>query len=528
MLDFSKLYAFANPGIEAQARYLGAPDPLPLIQTLEMMKGATANKKELLSRTDDIASMVSYWEKVSDINEGYDKIKAASTKYLPKFPDEKSEEYTFRLENTKLTNVYVDIVEGLASKPFEEEISFAEGEEKSEPPQEIKDFIENVDGNGNNLTVFGSLTFYNGINYAIDWIFVDYPPADPLIRTRADEIAAGVRPFWSHVLAQNVLEVRTTNINGTHVLSYIRIHEPGVGEPERVRIFQRDINGTIIYQLWELNKDNDFVLIDNGTLTIDVIPLVPFVTGRRDGATWKFTPPMRAALELQFNLYRNESALEHLCILAGYPMLAANGLRPQMGPDGKTPMRVAVGPGRVVYGLPNENGTNGKWEYIEPSGASMEFLQKKNNETKQDLRELGRQPLTAQSGNLTVITTAVAAGKARSAVGAWALQLKDAIENALVITAKWLKKDDYDPEINVYTDFDNFADGGADLAELGSARRAGDLSQETYWYELRRRKVLSPEFNAEKEREKLLEEIPGDGDLENPDDLRNNPRKTAV
>jgi hypothetical protein len=158
----------------------------------------------------------------------------------------------------------------------------------------------------------------------------------------------------------------------------------------------------------------------------------------------------------------------------------------------------------------------------------MEFLQKKNNETKQDLRELGRQPLTAQSGNLTVITTAVAAGKARSAVGAWALQLKDAIENALVITAKWLKKDDYDPEINVYTDFDNFADGGADLAELGSARRAGDLSQETYWYELRRRKVLSPEFNAEKEREKLLEEIPGDGDLENPDDVRNNPRKTAV
>lgn len=86
--------------------------------------------------------------------------------------------------------------------------------------------------------------------------------------------------------------------------------------------------------------------------------------------------------------------------------------------------------------------------------------------------------------------------------------LKDALENALVITCKW-RGIAYDPSVNVFTEFDEFLEG-KDLDTLDKARDRGDISQETYWSELKRRRVLSGEFEPDKERERLLDELPGD------------------
>jgi hypothetical protein len=78
---------------------------------------------------------------------------------------------------------------------------------------------------------------------------------------------------------------------------------------------------------------------------------------------------------------------------------------------------------------------------IEPDATSLKFLAEEIEKTIQQMRELGRQPLTAQTGNLTVVTTQFAAQKGNSAIQAWALNLKDAMENALRYTAMWLKEE---------------------------------------------------------------------------------------
>ena len=162
-----------------------------------------------------------------------------------------------------------------------------------------------------------------------------------------------------------------------------------------------------------------------------------------------------------------------------------------------------------MYGLPDGAGNHGTWSFIEPQANSMEFMQKNIDKTKQDLRELGRQPLTALSTQLTTVTTSIAAGKARSAVSAWALALKDALENAMKITMMYMRID-AEPEVNVYTGFDNVTDDGSDLDALDKARARGDISQETFLFELKRRKVLSPEFDYEAEKQRMLNDIPGD------------------
>jgi len=216
---------------------------------------------------------------------------------------------------------------------------------------------------------------------------------------------------------------------------------------------------------------------------------------------------MLDAADLQITLYQDESGLQHIKAMAGYPMLAANGMKPAMSADNKTPKKVSIGPMRVLYGIPDGNGGHGEWKFIEPNANSMEFLKKDIAATKQDLRELGRQPLTALSAQLTTVTTSIAAGKAKSAVTAWALGLKDSLQNALIITAMYVGSE-YKTEVNIYTGFDNVTDDGSDLDALNAARDRGDLSQQTYWQEYKRRKVLSPEFNAEDEERRLFEEIP--------------------
>jgi hypothetical protein len=523
----SVAFANTNAGIQNYARYKQAPNPQPLIVAAKLAEAgapnATHDADEILKRGEDIAAMLPYWDLTDALIEGYEAVRLGAEAFLPRFNNEDGNDYKIRLNLTKMTNVYRDIVEGLASKPFEEEVTLVSSETKT-PPEEITKFIEDVDGEGNNLTTFLGLTFFNGINSAIDWIFVDYPVVDSsAIRTVADQKEAGVKPYWSHVLGRNVLWVATENVNGKQHLSYIKIFEPGGnGTPDRVRIFFRE--GTVVsWQLWEkIDEIKDgrkqFALIEGGTLSINLIPLVPFYTGRRDGVSWKFFPAMRDAADLQKQLYQDESGLKFIKTMAAYPMLAANGMRPEMSADGKTAKPLAVGPMKVLWGVPDGEGNHGECKFVEPAATSMKFLQEDIEKTKQDLRELGRQPLTAQSGNLTVITTAVAAGKSRSAVSAWALGLKDAAENALLITGMYLGVNGYEPEVNVYTEFDDFTDGGADLTELGNARRAKDLSRETYWSELKRRKVLSPDFDAETEDERILNEIPGDPDIEGEDD----------
>lgn len=449
---------------------------------------------------------------VDTIMDGIEGMRLAGEIYLPSFADEDTADYNYRLQTTKMTNVFSDITEGLAAKPFEQNVTFSEA-----PPAEIETFSWDVDGSGNTITGFAAETFHSAIVSALDWIFVDHDKLDPSIRTMADAQAAGIRPYWTHVRARNVIDVRSQVVRGVETLTYIKIFEPG--DPDHIREFERAADGAISWRLYvktdtdhempgNPNEKTKFAIEESGDLTIDEIPLVPFFTGRRIGRSWRFVPAMQAAAELQIELFQSESGLKFAKTLTGYPMLAANGITPPKGPDGKPVLKVAVGPNRVLWSQADANGNIGNWGYIQPGSESLKFLADDIEATIRQLRELGRQPLTAMMSNITVITAAVAAGKARSSVKAWAYMLGNALEEALLITAKFMGLT-YDPSVSVFTEFDEFTEG-EDLDALNNARDRNDISRETLWEELQRRNVLSSNFTAEREQGRLLRELPGD------------------
>lgn len=498
--------------------------PANALETIKTIIERTNDEgnRGLAKRADDSAAMLPYWCQVDDLIKGKEAVVAQGDKYLKRFPEEDNDTYAFRLKNTKFTNVYRDIVETLASKPFEQEIQLVEYEgegEKQEKkaPDEIKSFCEDVDGAGNNLTVFAGASFFKAINDAVAWIMVDYENFGTNIpANRAEEKAAGARPSWSHVLARNVLEAKSAKIAGKYEWIYIRVYEPG--EPNKIRVMIRDGVGA----RWELYREvkdknnperNTWVIEDQGVYTIGVIPMVMYATGRRDGNRYFFYPAMQDASDLQIELYEQESDLKFSKRLTAFPMVSAAGVKPEMDANNK-PKTLPIGPGRTLYAPPDGDGNHGEFKFIEITAQSLNFLQSEIKVTTDGLRELGRQPLTAQSGNLTVITTAVAAGKAKTAVGAWALNMKDALENALRLTCLWLAVKTYEPEIRVFDEYDDFEDPNADLTALSTARTAKDISRRTYWSELQRRGTLSADFNPDTEEELLLEELPGDEELD--------------
>lgn len=460
--------------------------------------------------------MAPYWRMVSTIMGGAGAMRAAGEAYLPKFPDESDARYEFRRANAKFTNVFRDILENLAQRPFSKRVQIVDG-----APEAIEGFIDDVDGCGNHLHVFAGDVFFAGLAAAVDWILVDYTKGVPGRVSRAQERAIGARPYWVRYPADSVLAAHSDMIDGREQFVHVRLLEPETRRDgwkettvNRVRILDRQKTETgyapATWEVWEEVKGqhggSEWVLVEGPEpITIGVIPLVPFVTGRRVGTSWRFHPPMRDAAELQIELFQQESALKHAKALTAFPMLAGNGVEPPIGDDGK-PLPVPVGPHGVLFAPPGDKGA-GSWQFIEPSATSLRFLADDIKETISQLRELGRQPLTAQSGNLTVVTTAFAAQKGNAAIQAWAWNLKDALENALTFTALWLGEA-YDPEVTINTDFDlGFGDDDSFAHIMALATGEEPLiSRAAAIHEAKRRGILDTDYDGDEDLQALLAE----------------------
>lgn len=468
-----------------------------------------------------------FWQMVDTILAGTDAIRLAGKLYLPAFPSEPDERYDLRLSTAKFTNIYSDIVENLAAKPMAKEVGLVEGSAS----ERIEELCEDIDGAGNNLHVFISKVLFNGINRGIDWIYVDFPKSRPGL-TVAAEKAAGLRPYWVHIAATDMLAVYSARIGGKEEFVHARwretvIQQNGFSETrtEKIRVVERaptvvvdDLGNKTttwsapMYKVYErvtsgtgrLAKSN-WEITDSGPITLPMIPLVPFIAGRREGSTWVVRPPLSDCAYLQIQHYQQESGLKNISELTAFPMLSASGVTvptEQVTINGKQETRavkIPIGPGTILYAPPGKDGAApGSWTFIEPTANSMRFLAEQVKATEQQMRELGRQPLTAQTGNLTVVTTAFAADKANSVAQAWALNLKDASEQALYFTCLWTK-DGTEPEVTIDVDFDIGIEETQGPTHVIALYEKKVISKAQTRIEMKRYGVLSAEYDGEED-----------------------------
>lgn len=430
---------------------------------------------------------------VHDITGGLPSIQRGRDKYLTQWKDEPKETYDLRLRDAIWTPLFDDILTGITSKPFTKEVGF-----KGDPPQRFEKWAEDIDGEGNSQHVFARQVFHNGIRDRLCGILVDYP-AGEAPRTQAEEAKSGRRPYFVRVDEANLIAVYCTVIAGRDTITHARIMEREVVRDgwdeqtiERVRVlepgawylFRKAKDAKANKELWLLEAE--------GVTTLDYVPLVLFKTGTQ--------PPLIKIARMQIELYRRENNLKSIESRTAFPVYAANGM-------GRPDEPLVIGPGAILFG-----GEGGDWQLIEPSGSSMEQVRTSVEGIKTEMRRQGMQPLLPGSGDITATATGVEAAKAHSVVQNWALDLKDALEQAWTMAGDWVGEK-VEPEIIVHTDF------GIELADI-----AGDqtllalheqrvISREAIIDEMKRRGRLMSDYDAEADKELIDAELDAMMDL---------------
>jgi hypothetical protein len=127
----------------------------------------------------------------------------------------------------------------------------------------------------------------------------------------------------------------------------------------------------------------------------------------------------------------------------------------------------------------------------------------------EDMQRLGLQPTIARSGDISATEVSITSAKAHSALEAWALNLKDALEQAFKLTMPWFGVEDraaigpHEVAVNVHTDFSADTQASPEASVLLSAEKEHVISKKTARDELARRGLLGPGYDPKAEEARL-------------------------
>ncbi len=421
---------------------------------------------------------------------GTEAMRAAGEQFLPRHAAESAESYKMRLESATLYNGFEQTVGAQAGKLFAEAVVL-----NDDVAPELQALAENIDGQGRALTPFVydmmKEAFVDGISY----ILVDAPSLSQAA-TLGDQRAQGSRPYWTAVLASQVIGWRTESVNGQQMLTQVRITEEtqepkgeyGEETVQRVRVLEPGS-----WEVWRRTQDpssrtDHYVLESAGASTLNYIPLVPVYTNRT--AYFEGEPPLRSLAELNREHWISSSEQRYALTFSRFAMLSVAGVDEQT-------TEIVVGPNKVLR-LP----AGATAQYIEPSGAAINAGLQDLQAIEQRMTHAGMQIRVEQAGQVTATAAAIDSAESNAALKAVAHALEDAIEQALQMTADYLGLMS-GGSAEVYDEFAEPPPQGT-VGELTSLSTLSKISLPTLWYELKRRRVLSEDFDPAAEFERIM------------------------
>lgn len=445
--------------------------------------------------------MAPRWEVIDTLLGGTEAMRAAGTTYLPQHPEESDKRYQERLESNVLLNMTEITLDQLTGKPFSEPMKLSD-----DVPQRIQDdILPDVDLQGNNLDVFCNRWFKDGFAKAYSHVLVEFPRVerqDGQTRTLADDRTERLRPYWVHVPPENLIYAYAETINGVETLLHVRIQEvvTEMGEWTEKYITQIKVlepGWVRLYRKAESKaKKDEWVLYDEWQTGLSYIPLVTFYADRKDFMVGK--PPLLDLAHMNVAHWQSSSDQRSVLTVARFPMLAASGLDPEDSTN-----KVTVGP----YQLLVTPDPQGKFYYVEHTGAAIDAGQKDLEALEEKMGSYGSQFLRKKPGNETATARALDSAEAMSDLQAMAVTFEDAVAVALGMTADWMKITDAAGTVEVNKEFSVEELDAKGLDALDKARQRKDISRHRYLLELVRRGVLDEEFDEDDDKTYLEEEL---------------------
>ena len=468
---------------------------------------ALAVEKTVATPSKEVVALRRMWDKCHALMEGTDAMRAMREEYLPKWPSEEDSTYERRLAHSTLFPAFSRTVKTLAAKPFSKAVTVDDS-----TPSDIKAWLENVDLQGHNIDTVASEQLTLLLQFGFVGILGEYQQRPAAAVTKADEKAAGLRPYSVTINPRSILGWKTATQNGKTSLTQLRIlecvevddGEYGTKDVEQVRLFAPG--------KWEIHRKNAqgrWTLIpdESGATSLAYIPFVAVYAERKSFMVSK--APLLELANLNIKHWQSQSDQDNLLHVARVPILVATGVDQTFA--------LTVGSSAAVK-LPMA----ATLTYTEHTGSALGAGKESLDTLKEEMRQSGAELLVLKPGPVTATEVA-----SDNAIGMCVLQeisaaLEDGWDQVLQIFADYsattlTKKDG--GHVQFFSDF-----GAATLAEASASlligmANAGKLSNKTLIEELKRRGILSAEVEYDDEVEQMALEGPAPGEEEEVDPL---------
>ena len=211
-------------------------------------------------------NMEPHWLLIETLLQGTYGIRKGHRKYLPQEPREIDEAYDSRLMRSALAPFYVRLERMLAGMLTRKPVRL----------EDVSDIVTeqlfDVDLQGNDLNVWTYETARKCIRYGHVGVLVDAP--------RAGDSG---RPYWTQYTPRDILGWRSEIKDGKQELTQLRLMEQitvpdglyGEKQVQQVRVLTPGA-----FEIHQKDKKGDFVIVDEGSTSLDVIPFAVAYSNR--------------------------------------------------------------------------------------------------------------------------------------------------------------------------------------------------------------------------------------------------------
>lgn len=444
-------------------------------------------------------AMAGKWCMINDLMGGTETMRAAKQRYLPQHPHEKQENYDLRLAVSTLFNMFELTLDSLVGKPFSEPVKVNE-----DTPEPVKALMDDVDLQGNGIHTFARHWFREGVAKGYAHCLIDYPRIEKIdgrARTLLDDERDENRPYWVLIRPENVIAMNYTKIRGRNVLTHARMFETRMERDgfSEVPVTTIKVLEPGRWYIYTPKKDRGrkvvWTLTDSGLTDIDFVPMVTFHTSVDEHLVCK--PPLEDLAYLNIRHWQSSADQNNILTVARFPMLAVSGAY-----DNPTDGKMAIGPRQLLV----TRQENGKFYYVEHSGAAINSGKEDIEKLEQDMAAYGAEFLRKRPGGTTATSRALDSAEATSPLQDMAIRFNDCVNMAMSMTAEWLGLGDDGGSVRIETDFGPDEITDVDIRGLLEARRNRDLSRKDFIEELRRRGLIRDDFDHQKNVDELMTE----------------------
>lgn len=442
---------------------------------------AANNLKDPSKVNSAIQQMSSRMTLIAALLGGTDGMRKEGETLLPRYAAESQKNYQYRLNRSVLLNLFKKALDILVGKPFSKPVQV------DDMPPALESMIEDVDRNGNHLHVFARNVFKDALAYGITHVLVEYPDlsqAPPA--TLADERQLNATPYFCHIPHSSMIAAYSSTVDGVERLTHVRILEESVERDgfdevtvQRVRVLEP---GT--WQLW-IKRNRSWVKEAEGIMTMPEIPLVTFYVERE--AFMVSRPPLSDLADLNLAHWQSSSDQRNILTLTRFPLLAASGVSEEEAE------KIVIGPNKLL----SSTDPSGKYYYVEHAGAAI-------SAGRQDLEDLKTEmsimavDMMRKSGTVTATEKAIDTSQSTSVLQDVTMRFSDFLERCFGVAAAWinLPPESY-PSVTLNTDFGLGVNGQSELDNLFKLRETREISHAHFIKELKRRDLLTADFDPE-------------------------------